>query len=829
MRRSLTVAVAAGLLSTLLVPGRVPVVAGSASDLTRAEQAGAWIAREAADGSLPGPTARTDWGLTVDALFALYASGVGESAANRMATEIESHAGAYIGPDLYRDKDVRLAGPTAALLNVAVVTGDDPRSYGHGRYARGGNAYDMRGEVLDLIASPRSKQPGRLQDRGTGSDSTNMFSQSLAVIGLARSGGGHEAALTFLRSQQCGAGYFRMFYNDGKSCSAAGGQPDIDGTAIATQALVAARASGTSGLDGAISRASEWLSRVQRPNGSFGGVGSSEPPNANSTGLAAQALHATGAKAAYRKARKWVAALQVKAQRAGGTQIAAEVGAFAYNPDSLRQARRSGIDNSARDQWRRASAQAVYALAPVPYGRLGAETPNGNPRVPEATKGNPEDKGDNTTPPPDRNDDQQDPPDDTDKPEKSPTPDEEPKSDDEPEPEPSESDDSTEGDATPEPTRPTERAASFIASRLVDGTHLEVRQNGTLYVDYDTTADAVIALRLLGERPDDAAAATKFLLRKNSVDAYVHGAPYEKGNAVYAESLAKLSLIAQWLPSGKRANELAAQLADLQKADGGFEDRGGQADRSMATRRQALASLALRAAGLDEAAGRAVDPLVAVQCADGSFAVDLTQTGCSTGDAEATGVAVQAINAVPAGDPVAQTHATAAANTAVAAPDHIDALSEAAGFFDADETQPDATVTSTRADLLDWSAVGALAAGRQALGLDATYIADRTGRLLRPDGGVGGKRHSDVEATVEAAPAIAGRSLLGTTGSPLAPGSRVPVATDDATQTTPAADDDQVVASWVVYGLAGMLALVLLLTCVLLVQRIIKAPEGSRT
>ena len=350
MRRPLTIVLAAGLLGALLVPGQQTAAASARTpELTQPELAGAWIAREAADGSVAGPTKRADWGLTVDALFALYATGVGQSAAKRMTAKIESHAGAYLGPDLYLEKDVRLAGSAAALLNVAVVTDRDPTSFGHGRYAGAGNAYDMRAEVLELIAPPRAKQAGRLRDHGTGSDSTNTFSQALAVIGLARSGGGHEPALGFLRSQQCRGGYFRMFYNDAKSCNAANGRPDIDGTAIATQAMLAARAAGSSGLDGAIARASAWLRRIQRPDGSFGGVGSSEPPNANTTGLAAQTLHATDATAAYLKAREWVAGLQVTPSRAAGTAIARDVGAFAYDPDVLADARRNGRPVAARD------------------------------------------------------------------------------------------------------------------------------------------------------------------------------------------------------------------------------------------------------------------------------------------------------------------------------------------------------------------------------------------------------------------------------------------------------------------------------------------------
>ena len=361
----------------------------------------------------------------------------------------------------------------------------------------------------------------------------------------------------------------------------------------------------------------------------------------------------------------------------------------------------------------------------------------------------------------------------------------------------------------------------------MDGTHIEVRERGTRYVDYDTTADAVIALRILGERPDAARAATKFLLRKRSIGAYVHGRPYEKRSAVYVEPLAKLSLIAQWLPSSKRAGGLVRQLAALQDDTGGFDDRGRQADRSLATGRQAWAALALRAGGLDAEADRAVAPIEAVQCEDGSFAVDLTKTDCATGDTAATGMAVQAINGTHAGSPVAQADTTV--SDAESAPDEgSTVLTSAAGYLTAFEARPEMVTTSTRADLVDWPAVGAIAAGRQAIGLDATYLADRTGRRLRPDGGVGGARHSDLESTLSAAPAVAGRSLLGATGSPLASESRALV-DRDAPPVRAEPSDEPVVATWIVYGLAGLLAIVLVLTSVLLVQRILRRPGGRTT
>ncbi|UPK74742.1 hypothetical protein MU582_20265 [Nocardioidaceae bacterium SCSIO 66511] len=835
MRRPLIAATIAGLVGALLVPGQVPSVARTApAELNRAETTGAWIAREAVDGSLPGPATRYDWGLTASALFALYASGVGETAAKRMTGSLAAHAGEFLGPDLYRDKRARIAGSAAALLNVAVVTGSDPHAFGRGRYT-GRGTYDMRQEVLDLVAPSGSKQPGRLRDRGTGRDSTNLFGQSLAVIGLARSGGDHEAALTFLRSQQCAAGYFRMTYNDGKSCNAARGVPDIDGTAIAVQAMLTARANGTDGLDGAIARASGWLRRVQRPDGSFGGVGTSEPPNANSTGLAAQSLHATGATGAYERARDWVAERQVSPVRAARTQVSKEVGAIAYDPASLAKARRSGIDDNGRDEWRRSTVQAVFAFSPVSFATLGDTPPKGDPRVLNASgptdDGN--DDGNDETEPPD-DDQQTGPPEDdstTDPPDDEPT--------DEPDRESEDDADEPGGEQQKptQPTRPTARLASFIADQLVDGTHIEVRDRGKLYVDYDLTADAVLALRVLGERPDAARSASEFLLSTESVDAYAYGKPYESKGAAYAEPLAKLSLIAGWLPT-KRAtratSSYADELARLQNDDGGFDDTGEQADVGRSTERQSWSALALRAAGRDADSDAALEPIREVQCDDGAFGTDLTQTDCAAGEVASTAMAVQALNATRESASAAYAPASA---TEAHAPDGSDPLVRAASYLYDYGSVPDVRPASTGNQ--QWSTLAAVAAGKQALGLDATYLADRMGQLLRNDGGVAGpsgtkaadRAPSEVEASIGAAPAVAGRSLLSAKGSALTPAVRVPVGVDSTEQAAPSSDaaDDPLLPGWMVYALAGLLAVVLLLAAVVLAQRIVQSPRGDRS
>ena len=353
---------------------------GKGAPSRNARLATAWLIRELRSGGMPAPTPTTadpvDWGLTLDVLFALHATGTGQRAATRIVAAADEHAGDYLGVRLYADRRARRAGQTAKLLLAATVAGKDPRSFGRVMRADGSLAagrYDLRAETLSLIG-----RSGRLSDRGVSLDNTNVFSQSLAVLGLARSGGVGRRPVRYLVRQQCAAGYFRMFDRTGRSCDRDRDAADTDGTAMAIQALLSARDSGVTGLDAPLKRATSWLRGRQRPDGSFGGGVSTEAPNSNSTGLAAQALAATGQTKAARRAAAYVGSLVVTPARATG-RLSAETGAIAYNAAAMVTARTQGI--TGRDQWRRAGAQAILALAPTPLTSLGGGSLRGNPTL----------------------------------------------------------------------------------------------------------------------------------------------------------------------------------------------------------------------------------------------------------------------------------------------------------------------------------------------------------------------------------------------------------------------------------------------------------------
>lgn len=342
----------------------------------RVEETAAWLIAQVdeATGAVPGPTGAPDWGLTIDVVLALHASGMGEQATAELQDAVAAHVADYAGPAWYPDPQTRLAGPTAKVTYAALVQGMDVHDVG-GR--------DMRAELLDLVvADETAPDHGRARDRivsAPGRDDSNVFSQALTVLALARSGPLPPETVTFLDKHQCSAGYFRMYNADGDvnpslTCDggvANGTSPsDVDGTAMGVQAMMAAQDAGFPDLDDDIDAGLDWLEGAQREDGSFGGGVSTSGSNSNSTGLAAQTLAAGAREESADRAAAYLRGLHVDASRAGGTALSTEVGAIAYNQAALEEGLSDGLDIG-RDQWRRATPQAALGLSPVPFGALG--------------------------------------------------------------------------------------------------------------------------------------------------------------------------------------------------------------------------------------------------------------------------------------------------------------------------------------------------------------------------------------------------------------------------------------------------------------------------
>ncbi len=332
--------------------------AASAAVPASATAAATWLEHQvtAGGGGLPGsglvPNHPFDVGLTEDAVLALTAAGDGTGPAARAAAATVAAQATWF--TTVNVSSVRLAGPLAKTLLVAEVQGANPHSFG-------GTDIEAR---LRAVMAASGASAGRFEDQGAGSDSSNGFSQALAVLALVRTTGGvPAAAVTFLLHQQCPDGGFRLLYDSGSSCTA-GSQDDPDATGLAVQALSAlpSSAATTTARDAAVA----WLKTVQNPaTGSFSGSGpTANVPNANSTGLAGAALRLGGEAAAATKAQTYLTGLQL----AGGK----DAGAVAYDPAGRSAASGGTIAGSALDQWRRATVQALLGLGIPSYGEIVA-------------------------------------------------------------------------------------------------------------------------------------------------------------------------------------------------------------------------------------------------------------------------------------------------------------------------------------------------------------------------------------------------------------------------------------------------------------------------
>ncbi|GLZ80597.1 hypothetical protein Afil01_54040 [Actinorhabdospora filicis] len=378
-------AAALGAAATVLI-GLSAVTA--TADPSPAQSAGSWLAHEVgAEGVLNTDFGTADWGLTIDALMALKATGADDATAAKITGALKARADEYFTLDLWSDKGQRVAGATAKVAYAAVIAGEDPAKYGK---------FDIESELRGLMRTT-GLENGRFRDKMTADkEGGNAFDQSLAVLALSRTKSGvPQAAVDFLIDQQCAAGGFRLypFHNAEQSvlddCDGQGNATlDPDSTSMAVQSLLAADANGKTGAKAAALKGAEWLKTQQKPNGSFAGSGwTADVQNTNSTGLAGQALLATGSADASAKAAAWVKTMQLTAANGGSAK--GDAGAIAYSEE----ARKDAVDNGfpmSRDQFRRATAQAVLGLTTVSLGELGKDSgPGPQPSDPSSSSASP--------------------------------------------------------------------------------------------------------------------------------------------------------------------------------------------------------------------------------------------------------------------------------------------------------------------------------------------------------------------------------------------------------------------------------------------------------
>jgi hypothetical protein len=330
----------------------------TAGTTDRAEAAAGWLATQLEEGTfLPLFPGFPDTGLTIDAMLAFAAAGVGAGTEADMLAwltqpdVVDGYTGiAFSGG--------YTAGETAKVIYGIQVAGGDPTDV---------NGVDLVAKLLEL------QQPsGLFQNPDPAvADDTNTFDQTLAILALARTSGGvPAAAVGFLVAAQCADHSFPGSFGNPSSCGA------VDSTAIAVQALLAANHPELA------QSAVSWLGGEQNPTSGAFDDGGLQPENTNSTGLAAQALRAFG-----QDAKADLAVAFLTSQQVGCTGADTDRGGIAYQPTDPNDPGNTGFQlfNAPR-----ATTQAILGLVGVPFGELsiagaGPDLPRLDCTVPPAT------------------------------------------------------------------------------------------------------------------------------------------------------------------------------------------------------------------------------------------------------------------------------------------------------------------------------------------------------------------------------------------------------------------------------------------------------------
>ena len=335
------------------------------------EQGATWLSGQVSNGFVPSSFGGPDYGLSIDTAFALRAAGGHDSTVTAIGDALVSRGTGYLEYSYDQDTDTITgrsanatgkamallqtlnAGTTIGTINVqqrleSLIADDAP----------------IAGRLTDAYAKNGTSQP---PVQGT-TDFANTIGQAFAAYALDEAGSPKaDDVRDFLLEQQCPGGGFRLSFtpsrtDSAQSCTDAA-DADVDTTAIVLRQL---NQTSGAGISDARTAARGYLLAQQKSDGSWGGGSGTEDSNANSTGLAATALgDATPELLAVEKAAGWLRARQATyydvCDRLGGQR-----GAIAYDQAALEKGRSEGLASAGTDQYRRATAQALPALAYLP-------------------------------------------------------------------------------------------------------------------------------------------------------------------------------------------------------------------------------------------------------------------------------------------------------------------------------------------------------------------------------------------------------------------------------------------------------------------------------
>jgi hypothetical protein len=327
---------------------------------TAAAYGARWLAaRVTPDGFVPGPSSDPDPGDTLQTAVALAASGTDQGTFDRVVGWLSGHVDDVTGTGTDIDP-----GAIGYLMIVVAAAHADPTSFG---------GVDLETRLAGTLGA---FEPGLYGSFAAVGDPTfsGVFTQSLAIIGLAASGAAEDpAALDWLSDQQCGGtdefnGAWMSYRprtdpsDPGSAlvpCTAFDDNTftgiDTNSTSIASEAMVAAHR--TPDFD-----ALSWLARNENADGSFGFfVGNDGDPDSDA--LAIQAIVAGGEDPT---AGRWVKGsadpmTSLLSFQLGCDQAAADQGAFTF-PGS------GGATNAlATEQGVWGAARATFPLGAVTF------------------------------------------------------------------------------------------------------------------------------------------------------------------------------------------------------------------------------------------------------------------------------------------------------------------------------------------------------------------------------------------------------------------------------------------------------------------------------
>jgi hypothetical protein len=346
---ALALTLSTGLVGTAVPAHAAPIPAPAGSDPAPVAKAAAYLAAQpGADNIIktyyeypPGTfDSYDDYGLTIDAGYALDAVGGQAAKLAAMTDALQAGIGSYAFG----------GGSRAKLASFLLSQG------------RTGAEIDELVTNLEGHISEDAGIVGRLVDAGD--DFNSPLTQSYAVSALhdAESEKADEA-LAFLLAQQCDEGFVREYFPAkeaaDQTCDGADAPtPSIDTTGLAVLMLQDQKADPA--VATALAEAVAWLASQQGQDGSFG--------NANSTGIAGWALGVSGNTAAASAAAGWVRAHQLANAGACTTYAAKDDGAIILDDLGLANAASGplgAVDNSVAT---RATTQALPTLLWAPAG-----------------------------------------------------------------------------------------------------------------------------------------------------------------------------------------------------------------------------------------------------------------------------------------------------------------------------------------------------------------------------------------------------------------------------------------------------------------------------